>query len=108
MNSRESNQAPLTELPKASLILRFAAIGAALAGITGLFAYAGGWLTPRTHTPASMIDGFEQVNGPHPGFRRNHAVRWATVPSQPFEPISTTDSGQVDKNYLFAFSSRQE
>ena len=73
MNSRESNQTPLTELPKASLILRFAAIGAVLAGLTGLFAYAGGWLTPRTLTPASMINGFEQVNGPHPGFRRNHA-----------------------------------
>ncbi len=73
MNSRESNQTPLTELPKASLILRFAAIGAVLAGISGLFAYAGGWLTPRTLTPASMINGFEQVNGSHPGFRRNHA-----------------------------------
>jgi len=58
MNSRESNQAPVTELPKASLILRFAAIGAVLAGITGLFAYAGGWLTPRRLTPASMINGF--------------------------------------------------
>ncbi len=73
MNSRESNQTPLAELPKASLILRFAAIGAVLAGIAGLFAYAGGWLTPHTLTPASMINGFEQVNGPHPGFRRNHA-----------------------------------
>ena len=73
MNSRESSQTPPAELPKASLILRCAAIGAVLAGIAGLFAYAGGWLTPHTLTPASMIYGFEQVNGPHPGFRRNHA-----------------------------------
>jgi catalase len=73
MNSRESNQTPLPELPKASLILRFAAIGAALAGIAGLFVYAGGWLTPHTLTPASMIDTFEKVNRAHPGFRRNHA-----------------------------------
>jgi catalase len=73
MSSRESNQTPPTELPKTSLILRFAAIGAVVAGIVGLFAYAGGWLTPHTLTPASMINGFEQVNGPHPGFRRNHA-----------------------------------
>ena len=73
MNSGESNQTPPAELPKTSLILRFAAIGAVLAGIVGLFAYAGGWLTPHTLTPASMINGFEQVNGPHPGFRRNHA-----------------------------------
>jgi hypothetical protein len=28
-----------------------AAIGAVLAGIAGLFAYAGGWLTPGTLTP---------------------------------------------------------
>ena len=63
----------LAELPKASLILRLAAIGAVLAGIVGLFAYAGGWLTPHRLTPASMINTFERVNGPHPGFRRNHA-----------------------------------
>jgi len=28
-------------------------------------------------------------------------VRWAMVPAQPFEPVSTTDQGQHDKNYLF-------
>jgi catalase len=60
-------------LSKASLIIRFGAIGAVLAGIVGLFAYAGGWLTPHTLSPASMINTFEQVNGPHSGFRRNHA-----------------------------------
>ena len=37
------------------------------------FAYSGGWLSPRTLTPARFTDGFESVNGPHPGFRRNHA-----------------------------------
>jgi catalase len=60
-------------LQKTSLIIRLAAIGAVLAGIAGLFAYAGGWLTPGTLTPASMIDTFEKVGGLHPGFRRNHA-----------------------------------
>jgi len=73
MNSPKSNQTPLTDLPKASLIVRFAAIGVVLAGIAGLFAYAGGWLTPHALTPASMIDTFEKVGGLHPGFRRNHA-----------------------------------
>ena len=73
MSPPESNQTPLAELPKASLIIRFAAIGAVLAGIVGLFAYAGDWLTPYTLTPASMINTFEKVNGLHPGFRRNHA-----------------------------------
>jgi catalase len=73
MNSRESNQTAQAELPTATLIIRFAAIGAVIAGIAGLFAYAGGWLTPHTLSPASMINTFEQVNGLHPGFRRNHA-----------------------------------
>ena len=73
MNSRESNQTPLAKVPKANLILRFVAIGAVLAGITGLFVYAGGWLAPHTLTPSLMIDTFEKVNGLHPGFRRNHA-----------------------------------
>jgi catalase len=44
-----------------------------IAGVAGLFAYAGGWLTPHALTPASMINTFQEVNGPHPGFRRNHA-----------------------------------
>jgi catalase len=55
------------------LILRFLVIGATLAMIAGLFAYAGGWLTPRALTPARFVDGFQEVNGLHPGFRRNHA-----------------------------------
>jgi catalase len=28
-------------------------------------------------------------------------VRWSMVPAQRFEPISTADPGQADKNYLF-------
>ncbi|MHC2002064.1 catalase family peroxidase [Methylobacterium sp. CM6241] len=53
--------------------LRLAAIGALVAGTTGAFAYAGGWLSPGDLTQARIVDRFEQVNGPHPGFRRNHA-----------------------------------
>jgi catalase len=48
-------------------------IAAALAAIVGTFAYLGGWLTPNDLTPARFTDGFEQVHGIHPGFRRNHA-----------------------------------
>jgi catalase len=55
------------------LLLRLSAIGAVLAGASGTFAYAGGWLSPGLLTPARVVDRFEQVNGPHPGFRRNHA-----------------------------------
>jgi catalase len=53
--------------------MQFIAIGVVIAGIAGLFAYTGGWLTPHALTPASLINRFEQVNGLHPGFRRNHA-----------------------------------
>ncbi|PIK73712.1 catalase, partial [Methylobacterium frigidaeris] len=56
-----------------ALCLRLSAIGAVLAASAGTFAYAGGWLSPGVLTPARLVDRFEQVNGPHPGFRRNHA-----------------------------------
>src|SRR5215469_15991196 len=62
-----------SELPAGSLIPRLISIGVVVAGIAGLFAYAGGWLTPRALTPARIADRFEEVNGRHPGFRRNHA-----------------------------------
>jgi pimeloyl-ACP methyl ester carboxylesterase len=52
---------------------RIALIGVVLATIAGLFAYAGGWFTPKSLTPAEFIAAFEQVDGVHPGFRRNHA-----------------------------------
>src|SRR5258708_5909803 len=76
MNLRKSDQVsqtPSSELQRTGLIIRLTAIGVLLAGIAGLFAYAGGWLTPRTLSPASMVDAFEQANGRHSGFRRNHA-----------------------------------
>ena len=72
MHAMESGT-PSAEISRASSIARFAVIGFVVAGIAGLFAYAGGWLTPHKLTPPSMINTFEQVNGPHPGFRRNHA-----------------------------------
>jgi catalase len=71
MSSPESNEMP--QLSKASLILRFAVIGAVIVAIAALFAYAGGWLTPHALSPVSMINAFEKVNGQQPGFRRNHA-----------------------------------
>jgi catalase len=73
MNSPESNQRPPAELPRASLVRRFVTIGVVIVGISGLFAYVGGWLTPNALTPASMVNRFEHVNGLHSGFRRNHA-----------------------------------
>jgi catalase len=72
-NSSESRPLEFTDLPPRSALVRLAAIGVVMVGIVGLFAYAGGWLSPRTLSPASMIDTFEKVDGLHPGFRRNHA-----------------------------------
>src|SRR5262249_55216300 len=48
-------------------------IGGVLLVVGGGFAYLGGWLTPGDVTPARFTDAFQQVNGVHPGFRRNHA-----------------------------------
>lgn len=62
-----------TPLPQSDLKVRLLAIGIALVVIVVLFAYTGGWLTPRAVTPGQFTDRFEQLNGKHPGFRRNHA-----------------------------------
>ncbi len=64
--------APPGMSPRA-LLLRLTAIGAVVGTTAGAFAAAGGWLSPGRLTPARVVDRFEQVNGPHPGFRRNHA-----------------------------------
>ncbi|WP_232627698.1 catalase family peroxidase [Methylobacterium sp. Leaf118] len=56
-----------------AILLRLGAIGGLVAGLAGTFAYAGGWLSPGALTQARIVDHFERVNGPHPGFRRNHA-----------------------------------
>jgi len=69
----KANASEPTPLRRPGSIIRLTAIGALLAGIAGLFAYAGGWFTPRTLSPPSLVDTFEKVNGQHSGFRRNHA-----------------------------------
>jgi catalase len=51
----------------------FIIIGAVLAAIAVSFGYVGGWLSPHRLSPARLIDVFQQANGSHPGFRRNHA-----------------------------------
>src|SRR6266581_4415592 len=52
---------------------RFVVIGAVLAAAALGFGYVGGWLSPHRLSPALMIDAFQEANGSHPGFRRNHA-----------------------------------
>ena len=62
-----------TEAPRSRLMPGLIVIGGVIAGLIGLFAYAGGCLTPRALTPARIANTFQVVNGVYPGFRRNHA-----------------------------------
>jgi catalase len=50
-----------------------ATIGVVLLVIVACFVYVAGWLSPHRLSQARFIDRFEEVNGVHPGFRRNHA-----------------------------------
>ena len=73
MNSGDSNQEQVATLSLRRSLIPLASIGVVIAGMVGLFAYAGGWLSPHILSPAPMIDTFQKVNGLYPGFRRNHA-----------------------------------
>lgn len=75
MSSISGAQAGATRqrLGTVSTLARLALIGVALAAVIAGFAYFGGWFTPHDLTPARFTDGFEEVFGVHPGFRRNHA-----------------------------------
>jgi catalase len=72
-NSILAARAEKPPLGKASSLARLVLIGILLAAVVATFAYFGGWLTPHELTPARFTDAFEQVDGVHPGFRRNHA-----------------------------------
>lgn len=52
---------------------RLALLGVVLAAVVGFFAYLRGAFIPNELTPGRFTDTFEAVDGPHPGFRRNHA-----------------------------------
>jgi catalase len=60
-------------LSRHAVLLRLSAIGALVVSTAGAFAYSGGWLSAGDLTQARIVDRFERVKGPHPGFRRNHA-----------------------------------
>lgn len=53
--------------------VRLGLIGVVVAAVVGAFAYLGGWFSPNELTPSRFTDAFEQADGVHPGFRRNHA-----------------------------------
>jgi catalase len=60
-------------MTRAGKLGRFLLVAAIVLGVGGAFLYVGGWLSPHKLTQSRFIDTFQQVNGPHPGFRRNHA-----------------------------------
>lgn len=53
-------------------LVRLAGIGLVVLIAIGAFAYVNGALDPQRLTPARVVDVFEQNNGVHPGYRRNH------------------------------------
>src|SRR5882724_10966850 len=55
------------------VLVRLGAIGAVMLSVAGAFAYVGGWLSPVRLTQDRMMAAFEDANGTHAGFRRNHA-----------------------------------
>jgi catalase len=57
----------------AGVLVRLGAIGAVMMSVAGAFAYVGGWLSPARLTQDRMMAAFQQANGIHAGFRRNHA-----------------------------------
>src|SRR3981189_1334967 len=61
------------EVSNARVFVRLGAIGAVMLSVAGAFAYTGGWLSPVRLTQDRMMAAFEDANGAHAGFRRNHA-----------------------------------
>jgi catalase len=72
-DAQESADAEQRSTTTAGKLARFALIGIALAAVAATFGYFGGWFTPNALTPVRFVDGFDEVNGVHSSFRRNHA-----------------------------------
>jgi catalase len=65
--------APKPPLSPGAVVLRLGVIGAVVLCSAAAFAYTGGWLSPGRLGQKQIIAGFDQTDGVHPGFRRNHA-----------------------------------
>jgi len=70
---KHSAQYRLSSLATKTALPRLVLIGVIVLGTAAAFAGVGGWFSPHRLTPTRIINTFEQVDGPHPGFRRNHA-----------------------------------
>jgi len=68
-----STQKETAVLSASSRLLRLAGIGVVILAVIAALLYLGGRFSPHKLTPERLVDGFEEVNGVHSGFRRNHA-----------------------------------
>ena len=67
------NPYSFSNLSRPASLARLGGIGAMVLALAAAFAGTAGWFSPSRLGPDAMIDRFEDVNGEHPGFRRNHA-----------------------------------
>jgi catalase len=72
-DSGKSISAKPRALTPAATVARLAVIGVLVLIVAVAFASVGGWFSPHRLTQDRMMQAFEELNGPHPGFRRNHA-----------------------------------
>jgi catalase len=73
MSALPETQAKTDRLTMIGWLARLGSIVVVLVAVTGTFAYFGGWFDTGALTPGRFVDRFEDVNGIHAGFRRNHA-----------------------------------
>src|ERR1700710_1434949 len=100
-------------LSPGALLLRLGAIGAVVLCSAAAFAYTGGWLSPDRLGQKQIIAGFDQVDGVHPGFRRNHAkglcaTGWfeSNGNAVPFSKAALFTPGRVPVVARIAFAGR--
>jgi catalase len=70
MNPANKIERLVTDL---GMLVRLGAIGAVVLSVAAAFGYAGGWLSPNRLTQDRLMAAFQDANGTHAGFRRNHA-----------------------------------
>ncbi|WP_210255185.1 catalase family peroxidase [Ancylobacter pratisalsi] len=88
--------------PRRPILAAMATSAIVVAGLAGGLAYAGGLFSPDRLTPSGIVDTFQNVNGVHPGFRRNH-TKGACI-SGTFE--STGAGARLSKAVVFAPGTR--
>jgi catalase len=57
----------------AATLVRLVVIGLVMLVVFCLFLYVGGWFSPHRLTQDRIMAAFQNISGPQPGFRRNHA-----------------------------------